>query len=375
MEFIDLKAQYRSLKPAIDAGIQKVLDSAHFIGGDEVKELEARLAGFVGRKHCISCANGTEALQLAFMAYGIEKGDAVFCPDMTFISSVEPAVMLGATPVFCDIDPDTYNLDPASLERQIVRVEKSGKLRPRYAVAVDFLGNPADFETISEICKAHGVILIEDAAQGTGASRNGKKSGSFGDIATTSFFPSKPLGCYGDGGAVFTDNDEIAKLLNSLKVHGKGPKGKYDNVRIGLNSRLDTLQAAVLLAKLEVLEQEILIRQTVAARYDAAFAGKLQIPVVSEGSVSAYAQYCVLAENAEQRQKILDAMKAASVPSLIYYPHVLHELDAFSPYEGDGDLPNAKRYAECNFGLPFSPYLTKEDQQKVIDTVLMALCA
>jgi len=373
MEFIDLKAQYRALQPAIDAGIRKVLESTRFIGGGEVKELEERLASYVGRRHCVSCANGTEALQLAFMAYGIEAGDAVFCPDMTFISSVEPAVMLGAKPVFCDIDPATYNLDPVSLEKQIEAVEREGKYRPRFVVAVDFLGNPADFEAISSVCKAHGLILIEDAAQGTGASRNGRKCGSFGDIATTSFFPSKPLGCYGDGGAVFTDDDEIAGLLNSFKVHGKGPKGKYDNVRIGLNSRLDTIQAAVLLAKLDVLEQEIVTRQAVAKRYDEAFGGRIQIPAVMPGSVSAYAQYCVLADSPEQRQRVLDAMKKAEVPSLIYYPNVLHALDAFAPYEGDGVLPNAKHYADCNFGMPFSPYLTEADQQKVIDTVLGAL--
>ena len=373
MEFIDLKAQYHALRPAIDAGIQRVLDSAHFIGGSEVKELETRLAAFVGRKHCISCANGTEALQLAFMAYGIREGDAVFCPDMTFISSVEPAVMLGAAPVFCDIDPKTYNLDPAALERQICRVEQEGKLRPRFVVAVDFLGNPADFDAISEICKAHELILIEDAAQATGAEINGKKSGSFGDIATTSFFPSKPLGCYGDGGAVFTDDDDVAMLLNSFKVHGKGPKGKYDNVRIGLNSRLDTIQAAVLLAKLNVLAEEIGARQKIARRYDDALCDKLQIPAVDEGSISAYAQYCVLAENSQQRQRILDAMKEAQVPSLIYYPNVLHELEAFAPYQGDCELPNAKHYAECNFGLPFSPYLTEDDQQKVIEVVLGSL--
>ena len=373
MEFIDLKAQYRALQPAIDDGIRKVLESTRFIGGSEVKELEGRLASYVGRRHCISCANGTEALQLAFMAYGIEAGDAVFCPDMTFISSVEPAVMLGAKPVFCDIAPDTYNLDPASLEMQIEAVEREGKYRPRFVVAVDFLGNPADFEAISAICKAHKLILIEDAAQGTGASRNGRKCGSFGDIATTSFFPSKPLGCYGDGGAIFTDDDEIAGLLNSFKVHGKGPKGKYDNVRIGLNSRLDTIQAAVLLAKLDVLEQEIVTRQAVAKRYDEAFGGRIQIPVITPGSISAYAQYCVLAETPEQRQRVLDAMKAAEVPSLIYYPNVLHSLDAFAPYEGDAALPNAKHYADCNFGMPFSPYLTQVGQQKVIDTVLSAL--
>ena len=374
MEFIDLKAQYRALRPEIDAGIQRVLDDAHFIGGSEVRELETRLAAYVGRKYCISCANGTEALQLAFMAYGIREGDAVFCPDMTFISSVEPAVMLGATPVFCDIDPETYNLDPADLERQILRVEREGKLRPKFAVAVDFLGNPADFSAISKICREHGLTLIEDAAQGTGASLNGKKCGSYGDIATTSFFPSKPLGCYGDGGAVFTDDDELAGILNSLKVHGKGPKGKYDNIRIGLNSRLDTIQAAVLLAKLNVLEQEITVRQEVAKRYDEAFRGKLQIPAVTPGGISAYAQYCVLAKDKRHRQQILDAMKTAAVPSLIYYPNVLHELEAFAPYEGESSLPNAKKYAECNFGMPFSPYLTEEDQQRVIDVVLRAAC-
>ncbi|MBQ9664104.1 MAG: DegT/DnrJ/EryC1/StrS family aminotransferase [Oscillospiraceae bacterium] len=372
MEFIDLKAQYRALQPRMDERIQSVLQSTRFIGGPEVKELETQLAAFVGRKHCISCANGTEALQLAFMAYGVEEGDAVFCPDMTFISSVEPAVMLGATPVFCDIDPDTYNLDPRSLEAHVEQVEREGKLRPRFVVAVDFLGNPADFEAISRICDAHGLVLIEDAAQATGASHQGKRCGSFGDVATTSFFPSKPLGCYGDGGAVFTDDDETASLLNSLKVHGKGPKGKYDNVRIGLNSRLDTLQAAVLLTKLEVLEDEIKVRQQVARRYAEALSGKLKVPFVKEGDTSAWAQYCVLAESPAQRQKVLDAMKAANVPSLIYYPHVLHKLDAFAPWENT-PAPNAEQYADCNFGLPFSPYLTEEDQQKVIDVVLKAL--
>lgn len=372
MEFIDLKAQYRALKPAIDAGIQNVLDSTRFIGGAEVGLLEKRLAEYIGRRYCVTCANGTEALQLAYMAYGIQPGDAVFCPDMTFISSVEPAVMLGASPVFCDILPNTYNLDPASLRAQIEKVKKAGKLRPRFVVAVDFLGNSADFQEISDICREHHLILIEDAAQATGASLEGKKCGSFGDIATTSFFPSKPLGCYGDGGAVFTDDEEIASLLNSFKVHGKGPRGKYDNVRIGLNSRLDTIQAAVLLAKLNVLDWEIQTRQEVAARYNEAFEGKLQIPIVTENSISAYAQYCMLASSTSQRDRILDVMKKAQVPSLIYYPNVLHRLDAFAPYPEESH-PNAEHYAECNFGLPFSPYLTEEDQKRVIDVVLSAI--
>ena len=372
MEFIDLKAQYRALQAEIDGNISRILAGAHFIGGQEVTELEEKLAAYVGRKHCVTCGNGTDALQLAYMAYGVGPGDAVFCPDMTFIASVEPACMHGASPVFCDIEPDTYNLSPASLEAHIQAVVKEGRLRPRAVVAVDFLGNPAKFDEISAICKKYGLLLIEDGAQSTSAEYHGKKCGSFGDIATTSFFPSKPLGCYGDGGAVFTDDDHIAELLRSYKVHGKGPKGKYDNVRIGLNSRLDTLQAGVLLPKLAVLEQELAKRQQVAARYDAALAGKLQIPVVTEGCVSAYAQYCVLAESGEQRERVLAAMKAANVPSLIYYPTPLHVLDAFAPYPEE-DLPNAARYAACNFGLPFSPYLTEEDQDTVIRTVLAAL--
>ena len=372
MEFIDLKAQYRALQTEIDGNISRILAGAHFIGGQEVTELEEKLAAYVGRKHCVTCGNGTDALQLAYLAYGVGPGDAVFCPDMTFIASVEPACMHGASPVFCDIEPDTYNLSPASLEAHIQAVVKEGRLRPRAVVAVDFLGNPAKFDEISAICKKYGLLLIEDGAQSTSAEYHGKKCGSFGDIATTSFFPSKPLGCYGDGGAVFTDDDHIAELLRSYKVHGKGPKGKYDNVRIGLNSRLDTLQAGVLLPKLAVLEQELAKRQQVAARYDAALAGKLQIPVVTEGCVSAYAQYCVLAESGEQRERILSAMKAANVPSLLYYPTPLHMLDAFAPYPEE-DLPNAARYAACNFGLPFSPYLTEEDQETVIRTVLGAI--
>lgn len=372
MEFIDLKAQYRALQGEIDANIQRILAGAHFIGGEEVAEFEEKLAAYVGRKHCVSCGNGTDALQLVYMAYGIGAGDAVFCPDMTFIASVEPACMLGAAPVFCDIEPDTYSLDPVSLEAHIQSVLAEGTLRPRAVVAVDFLGNPAKYDEIGAICKKYGLLLIEDAAQGTGASYKGKKCGSFGDIATTSFFPSKPLGCYGDGGAVFTDDDGIAELLRSYKVHGKGPKGKYDNVRIGLNSRLDTLQAGVMLPKLAVLDQEIAMRQEIAERYHDAFAGKLQLPVITDGCVSAYAQYCMLAKDETQRQNILDAMAAANIPSLIYYPTPLHVLDAFAPYPAE-ELPNAAHYARCNFGVPFSPYLTREDQDAVIRTVLEEL--
>lgn len=372
VEFIDLKAQYRYLQKTIDANILDILADAKFIGGPQVSEFETKLASYVGRKHCISCGNGTEALQLAYMAYGIGKGDAVFCPDMTFIASVEPACLLGASPVFCDIEPDTYNLSPQSLEGHIQQVIREGRLKPRMVVAVDFLGNPAKYNEISSICKKYGLILIEDGAQSMSASYEGKKCGAFGDIAVTSFFPSKPLGCYGDGGAVFTDDEEIAQLITSYKVHGKGPKGKYDNVRIGINSRLDTLQAGVLLAKLEVLDEELLKRQEVAERYDEAFRGKVQIPIITENSVSSYAQYCILAVDIEQRERIIGNLKEKNIPSNIYYPSQLHSLAAFSPYEEE-DIPNARKYSQCNVGLPFSPYLAKEDQEQVIKAVLEVL--
>lgn len=375
MEFIDLKAQYQALKPEIDAKIQAVLDSAQFIGGRYVKELEEKLAAFVVRKHCISCGNGTDALQLAFMAYGVGKGDAVFCPDVTFIASVEPACLLGATPVFCDITSDTYNLCPESLERQIKAVLAEGKLTPKMVVAVDFLGNPADFAAISAVCEKYSLPLLEDAAQGFGASYQGNRCCAFGDIATTSFFPAKPLGCYGDGGAVFTDDDEMDALLRSYCVHGKGPGGKYDNVRVGLNSRLDNLQAAILLPKLKAFaDYEMDTRQTVAGRYNSAFAGKLVTPYVAEGCVSAWAQYALLAESREQRDKIISRLAEKGIPTMIYYPTPQHALPVFrdAPFYGES-FSNAVRYCARTFSLPMSAYLTAEDQQTVINTVLEAL--
>ncbi|MDD6647445.1 MAG: DegT/DnrJ/EryC1/StrS family aminotransferase [Firmicutes bacterium] len=372
MEFIDLKTQYKMLKNEIDINIKNIIESAKFIGGPQVGEFEEKLGSFIGRKYCITCASGTDALELAYLAYGVGEGDAVFCPDMTFIASIEPACMLGATPVFCDIEPDTYNISPRDLEEKVKSVIEEGGLTPKAVVAVDFLGNPAKHEEISEICKKYGMIHIEDGAQSTGGSYHNRKCGSFGDIATTSFFPSKPLGCYGDGGAVFTDDDEIADIIKSLKVHGKGPKGKYENVRIGVNSRLDTIQAGVLLPKLDALSGEIAKRQEIAKIYDNAFKDKLQIPIIEEESISAYAQYCVMAKSKEQREAILEKLKEAGVPSLLYYPNPLHILEAFEPYP-ECKMPNTKKYAECNFGLPFSPYLTKEDQELVINTVLSAI--
>ena len=375
MQFIDLKAQYHALKEAIDANIQSVLDSAQFIGGSYVKELEAQLADFVGRKHCITCANGTDALQIAFMLNGVGRGDAVFCPDMTFISSTEPAKMLGATPVFCDITPDTYTICPESLERQVQAVLKEGDLCPRFVVAVDILGNMCDYDAIQSICQKYHMILIEDAAQSFGASYHGKKACSFGDVSTTSFFPAKPLGCYGDGGAIFTDDDEADAICRSLCVHGKGPGGKYDNVRVGMNSRLDNLQAGILLPKLKALrDYELDARQTVAKRYDKAFSGHFVTPFVEEDTVSAWAQYALLAENSDQRGRIVAHLKEVQIPYMIYYPTPQHALPVFRNEPTYGETyKNAVDYCARTFSLPMHPYLEEEEQQGVIGAVLEVL--
>lgn len=375
MQLIDLNAQYKALKENIDANIQSVLDSAQFIGGSFVEELEDKLATFVGKKHCITCGNGTDALQLAFMVYGIGARDAVFCPDMTFISSTEPAKMFGATSVFCDITPDTYCLCPESLERQIQAVLAEGKLTPKAVVAVDILGNPCDYEAISALCEKYHLLLIEDAAQSFGAEYHGKKCCSFGHIATTSFFPAKPLGCYGDGGAIFTDDDYLADVMRSLCVHGKGPGGKYDNIRVGVNSRLDALQAAILLPKLKALQDyEVEARQSVAKRYNQAFSGRFTTPHVAENCLSIYAQYALLARDTAQRDAIIRHLSEVGVPNMVYYPTPQHALPVFQgePTYGEA-FPNANDYCARTFSLPMHPYLEGEEQEKIIQAVLEAL--
>ena len=282
MEFRDLKKQYQVLKPEIDAAIGQVLEEAAYIGGKPVAQLEAELAEYVGVKHCIACANGTDALTLALMAWGIGEGDAVFVPDFTFFSSAETVAYEGATPVFTDILEDTFNMDPDSLERAVQAVLAEGKLKPRVIVSVDLFGLPADYERIREIADRYGMYILEDAAQGFGGSLRGRRAGSFGDIAATSFFPAKPLGCYGDGGAVFTNNDEWAELIRSLRIHGKGTD-KYDNVRIGMNSRLDTLQAAVLRVKLKAFrEYELKDTDRIAARYEEELSDCVKVPKIPE---------------------------------------------------------------------------------------------
>lgn len=372
MEFIDLKAQYRALKNEIDQNISRVLEDTGFIMGRQVEEFEEKLAAYVGVKYAVGCSSGTDALQLIYMAHGIGAGDAVFCPDMTFVASVEPAFMLGAEPVFCDIDKDTYNISPDSLERQIKAVMAKGVLKPKAVVAVDFIGNPADYDKLREITEKYGILLIEDAAQGTGASYKGRRCGSLGDIGATSFFPSKPLGCYGDGGAVFTDSEDMRDLLKSLRVHGKG-SSKYDNIRIGMNARLDTLQAAVMLPKLAVLDEEIARRQEIAARYDEALKDRFVIPYIGENTISSYAQYALLAEDRMHRDEVRTKLQEEGIPAIVYYPNPMHRMKVFAGcFTGDENFENTVNYADRTFSVPFSAYLTKEDQEKIIE-VLQAL--
>lgn len=370
MEFIDLKAQYHALKSEIDQNINRVLEDTNFIIGKQVEEFEEKLATYVGVKYAVGCSSGTDALQLIYMAHGIGRGDAVFCPDMTFVASVEPAFMLGVEPVFCDIDKDTYNISPDSLERQIKAVIAKGALKPKAVVAVDFIGNPADYDRLREITDKYELLLIEDAAQGTGASYKGRKCGSLGDIGATSFFPSKPLGCYGDGGAVFTDSEEMRDLLKSLRVHGKG-SSKYDNIRVGMNARLDTLQAAVMLPKLAVLDEEIAKRQKIAARYDEALKDRFVIPFISENTVSSYAQYALLAEDQIHRDEVRTKLQEEGIPTIVYYPNPMHCMKVFADcFMGDEAFENTVDYADRTFSIPFSAYLTEEDQERIIDVLL-----
>lgn len=367
MEFRDLKKQYQVLKPEMDAAIGRVLESTGFIGGRPVAELEAELAEYVGVKHCITCGNGTDALTLALMAWGIGEGDAVFVPDFTFFSSAETVSYEGATPVFTDILADTFNMDPDSLERAVQAVLAEGKLTPKAVVTVDLFGLPADYEKIRKIADRYGMYILEDAAQGFGGNIHGKRAGSFGDIATTSFFPAKPLGCYGDGGAVFTDDDGWAELIRSLRIHGKGTD-KYDNVRIGMNSRLDTLQAAVLQVKLKAFrEYELEDTDRIASEYAKGLAGCVETPRIPEGYGSGWAQYSILLKDEEERRAVQEYLKAQGVPTNIYYPRGMHQQTAFAGCGTYGEtFPVTENICRRVLALPLSPYLAKEDQEKVI---------
>ncbi|KZW98836.1 aminotransferase DegT [Pseudoalteromonas luteoviolacea] len=354
MQFIDLAAQYNHLKERIDSRINTVLQHGQYIMGPEVQELESQLAQYVGTKHAITCANGTDALTLALMALDVGPGDAVFCPTFTFFATAEAIAFAGATPVFVDSDESTFNICPKDLSRRIHDVEEDGKLNLKAIISVDLFGLPANYPEISKLAKQYGLVVIEDAAQGFGGEINGKKAGSFADIATTSFFPAKPLGCYGDGGALFTDNDEYAELLKSFRVHGKGTD-KYDNVRIGMNSRLDTIQAAVLLEKLAEFPNELEKRNQIAEQYKKHLSSQYNTPKVPKGYLSSWAQYTLVSDD---RDAEIAKYKAKGVPTAIYYSKCMHQQTAFKELGyTDDDFPVAAKLASSVFSLPMHPYL------------------
>ena len=367
--FNDLGAQYQHLKQEIDAGIADVISGCHFISGPQTEQLEKELCEYTGRRYCVSVANGTDALLMPLMALGIGKGDAVFVPAFTFVATSEVVSLVGATPIFCDVCRDTFNLDPDSLRAQVQRVIREGRLRPRMVIPVDLFGLPANYPEIEAICREYHLTILEDAAQGFGGQINGKKACSFGDISATSFFPAKPLGCYGDGGAIFTDDEEMYKLLVSIRVHGKG-SSKYDNVRVGLNSRLDTLQAAILLPKLHAFDTENATRNRAAAMYTQLLGSKFDTPTVPDGYLSSWAQYTIKADSPEHRDRILAGMKEQGIPTMVYYPKPLHFQQVYADlgYK-PGDLPVSEALAQQVFSLPMHGYLTED----IIRTVCEAL--
>jgi dTDP-4-amino-4,6-dideoxygalactose transaminase len=399
MQFVDLAAQQKRIRKQLESNISAILDHGKYIMGPEIQQLEERLAGYVGVKHAIGCASGTDALLMALMAYRVGPGDAIFTTPFTFIATAEVISLLGATPVFVDIDPQTFNMDPAKLELAIEAVQKNDQtiypvpipshqssislprrsssedgspvLQPKGIIAVDLFGLPADYGQIEALADTHGLFVIEDAAQSFGAEIKGKKACAFGNIACTSFFPAKPLGCYGDGGMCFSGDDRLAEIMQSVRVHGKGHH-KYDNIRIGVNGRLDTLQAGILLAKFDIFAEEIALRQQVAARYTellGGFSGLTQ-PVIPPGCQSAWAQYSILAQDSAHRTALQSELKAGQIPTAIYYPKPLHRQSAFSYLDyKNGDFPVSEDCAERIFSLPMHPYLSEADQLKIVKSI------
>ena len=371
MQFRDLQKQYQVLKPQMDAAVGKVLTDANFISGAQVKALEKKLAEYVGVKHCITCANGTDALKLAEMACGIGKGHAVFVPDFTFFSTAETVADLGATNIFVDVDMDTFNICPKALEAAIEKVIAEGRLEPKAIVAVDLFGQPADYTAISAIAEKYGLVLIEDGAQGFGGRIGERMACSFGHIATTSFFPAKPLGCYGDGGAVFTNDDDAAALIRSLCIHGKSGEDKYNNIRIGMNSRLDTLQAAVLEVKLDAFAgKELEAVNRAAGWYNARLSGAVKTPVVLPGFYSSWAQYTIQLPDDGSRDALQQALKAQGIPTMIYYPRGMHQQGAFADLPYALQCSNTEKLCRTVLALPMHPYLEEGDVEAICKAVL-----
>lgn len=376
MQFRDLKKQYEILKTEIDNKVQMVCASAHYISGPEVTELEKDLANYVGVKHCIACANGTDALTLALKAWGLGKGDAVFVPDFTFFSSGECPASEGCTCIFVDVDKSTYNIDPIKLEEAIKHVISEGKYNAKAVVAVDLFGQPADYNAIKPICDKYNLLLLEDGAQGFGGEIRGRKACSFGDVATTSFFPAKPLGCYGDGGAIFTNNDEWAALIRSYAVHGKAGDDKYNNIRLGLNSRLDTIQAAILQVKFKAFKDyEVTDVNKVAAMYNKAFENKkldtkIVLPRVKEGFVSSWAQYTIQLPQSIEREKIQMALKEKDIPTMVYYMKPMHMQGAFKETDSAiAECPVTEEICNRVLSLPMHPYMTEENVNEVVNAL------
>lgn len=382
MQFRDLSKQYEVLKKEIDTAMIRVASSSNFISGPEVKELEKTLSEYVGVKHCITCANGTDAISIALRAWGIGKGDAIFVPDFTFFSSGECPADEGAIPIFVDVDQRTYNLDLVKLEEAVKKVVEEGKYKAKAVVAVDLFGLPADYPAIKAICKKYNLLLLEDGAQGFGGNINGKMACSFGDISTTSFFPAKPLGCYGDGGAIFTDNDVWADLIRSICVHGKDtsnpndPNAKYNNIRLGKNSRLDTLQAAILLPKFRAFDDyELDDINKVAGWYTEELKEtELVLPDIREGFYSSWAQYTIQLPEYVNRKELQEKLKAASIPSMVYYAKPMHCQGAFKETDSAiADCPVTEKLCRTVLSLPLDPYKTKEEVDFVVKELKEAL--
>ncbi|MFP4476449.1 MAG: DegT/DnrJ/EryC1/StrS family aminotransferase [Desulfatibacillaceae bacterium] len=387
MQFIDLAAQQARIREKIESNIHAVLDHGKYVMGPEIAELEKRLAEYSGTRHALGCSSGTDALLMALMAHGVGPGDAIFTTPFTFIATAEVIALLGATPVFVDVSVYTYNMDPARLEDAIRAVQDNdpdlhvlpgnvdaADLTPRGVIAVDLFGLPADYDAINEVAHKHGLFVVEDAAQSFGGRYKGGMAGSLAGIGCTSFFPAKPLGCYGDGGMCFTDDDDMYDLMESVRVHGKGTD-KYDNARVGINGRLDTLQAAILLAKFDIFPEEVEMRNRVAARYNELLepTGKLVVPHVPEGYVSAWAQYSVLARDGEHRAALQAALKEQGVPTAVYYPKCLHLQTAFAHlgYK-PGDFARSEDFSTRIFSLPMHPYLGGGAQEIIAETIARA---
>ena len=372
MKFVDLGAQFRALEDDIRDAIERVLQHGQFIMGPEVHALEDELADYCGVAHAITAASGTDALLMALMAYEVGPGDAVIAPPFTFVATAEVIQLLGATPVFVDVEEDSFNIDPEQLAATIERIQRRGKLRLRGVIPVDLFGLPANYDAITPLAEDNGLFVLADAAQSFGGAFNGKKTGALGDIAATSFFPAKPLGCYGDGGAVFTDDDNLAELARSIRVHGMGAN-RYDNVRTGITGRLDTLQAAILSCKLKVFNNELATRQRLADTYASALDGIVKTPRIPQGSQSAWAQYTVRAP-AHQRDTIRAHLKTQNIPTALYYPRPLHLQPAFNQADTAGiKMPTAEKLAHEVFSLPIHPYLSEEEQMEVIEAVKVAV--